>query len=147
MNDGKRAGWRAIAIAVIGLFTAATPGVIGLMTALEDQGEEKADLGYELMRQRIEFLADRMDQTCEDVRELRALFLDVSSTISRSARASRAPASRPHHDAHGDEEAAAIDGLEATIDELNVLDSLPAPVEQATPLPRSLDLAIKEKRR
>lgn len=77
MMQTKITGMRAIVVAVIGLMTAAAPGIIGLHTTLTDKGEEKADLGYELMRQRLEFLTERMDQVCADVRELRIILLGV----------------------------------------------------------------------
>ena len=163
MADSKRAGLRSVILAAIGLLTAAAPGILSLLeitstTETATQADAKADLGYDLLRQRVEFLVERLDQNCADVREIRLMLMTRSTKEQPPPPASSAvtpPVGRRHASAGSggalrSPASTSLDDLEDLLSSLETTEDIsasvqpdPTPVQQQ-PLPRSLSKALKE---
>lgn len=71
--------------AVVAVLTALLSGVVSLVRTFDDTPERKADLAYDILRERIEFLQEQTSATRADVRELRSTFILLQAGLSAAS--------------------------------------------------------------
>lgn len=71
--------------AVVAVMTALLSGVVSLVRTFDDTPERKADLAYDILRERIEFLQEQTSATRADVRELRSTFILLQAGLSATS--------------------------------------------------------------